>query len=91
YDWNHAGHRAQVQDTLVKLAEAGSEVSIAPATVDDFLDFADDRGLAPYSSQTRSLYAAETRRTGGAVAWPPGPDERCWCGSGKKYARCCGD
>jgi uncharacterized protein YchJ len=23
------------------------------------------------------------------VAWPPGRNERCWCGSGVKYKKCC--
>lgn len=90
YDWNHAGHRAQVQDTLTRLADAGSDVTVASATVAGFLAYADERGLAPASSQARSFYAAELQRTGRAAPWPPGPDDRCWCGSGKKYGRCCG-
>jgi uncharacterized protein YecA (UPF0149 family) len=23
-------------------------------------------------------------------AWPPGRNDECWCGSGRKYKKCCG-
>lgn len=26
----------------------------------------------------------------GPIAWPPGRNDECWCGSGRKYKRCCG-
>ncbi len=25
----------------------------------------------------------------GPVAWPPGRNDECWCGSGRKYKKCC--
>ena len=28
---------------------------------------------------------------GEAIAWPPGRNEPCWCGSGRKYKKCCAD
>lgn len=42
----------------------------------------------------------QTARTGGrtpeptrsdrtGIAWPPAPNQRCWCGSDKKYKKCC--
>lgn len=38
----------------------------------------------------RAGYAAElNRRRVDVVAWPPGRNERCWCGSGVKYKKCC--
>ncbi|MFF1820557.1 SEC-C domain-containing protein [Kribbella sp. NPDC058245] len=30
------------------------------------------------------------RDDGVGVAWPPGRNQPCWCGSGVKYKRCCG-
>ena len=24
------------------------------------------------------------------IPWPPGRNEPCWCGSGRKYKKCCG-
>lgn len=26
----------------------------------------------------------------GPIEWPPGRNDECWCGSGRKYKRCCG-
>ena len=91
YDWNHNGHRGQVREELEMFAASGAELSVAPATVDGLLDFADERGLDPAGSRARSYYAAEIRRVGKDVAWPPEQQDRCWCGSGKKYDRCCGN
>lgn len=90
YDWNHSGHRDQVQEELERFAESGAELSVAPATVDGLLDFADERGLDPAGGRARSYYAAEIHRAGKDVAWPPNQQDRCWCGSGKTYGRCCG-
>ena len=38
----------------------------------------------------RAGYAAELNRgRADVVGWPPGRNERCWCGSGTKYKKCC--
>lgn len=90
YDWNHNGHRGQVREELKMFAASGVDLSVAPATVDGLLDFADERGLDPAGSRARSYYAAEIRRVGKDTAWPPEQQARCWCGSGRTYGRCCG-
>jgi tetratricopeptide (TPR) repeat protein len=41
------------------------------------------------SAATRSRFAADQLRNGTATPWPPGRNDPCWCGSGKKYKRCC--
>jgi tetratricopeptide (TPR) repeat protein len=33
---------------------------------------------------------AQDEAVGEVVPWPPGRNERCWCGTGQKYKRCCG-
>ena len=49
-----------------------------------------------YSAHTarpaaRAEYAAHLAATGdpGLIAWPPGRNQPCWCGSGHKYKKCC--
>ena len=37
-------------------------------------------------ANTRQNWAS----TGGAITWPPGRNDACWCRSGQKYKRCCG-
>ncbi len=40
--------------------------------------------------EARAAYAAHRMRDGEAIPWPPGRNEPCWCGSGRKYKKCCG-
>ncbi len=49
-------------------------------------------GRGPGAGPTRSSYAADRVRIAAAdvVAWPPARNDRCWCGSGRKYKQCCG-
>lgn len=65
-------------------------VHVSSLTVDGLLDHALSSGDDPGSAEARSSYAAELLRVGGAVRWPPGRNDTCWCGSGKKYKQCCG-
>lgn len=47
---------------------------------------ADERDPA----QLRARYAADLGRDlSRTIAWPPGRNEPCWCGSGRKYKKCC--
>lgn len=55
----------------------------------DLVVYAEGEGLDPDSGDARARYAAELGRTGRAAAWPPRRNEPCWCGSGRKYKRCC--
>jgi hypothetical protein len=64
--------------------------AIAPIVVDAFLAWAAEEGYDPATGEARSVYAAELDRTGHAIPWPPGRNNPCWCGSGRKYKRCCG-
>jgi hypothetical protein len=34
--------------------------------------------------------ASRAEQEARGVAWPPGRNDRCWCGSGRKYKKCCG-
>jgi tetratricopeptide (TPR) repeat protein len=70
---------------------AGVRVShVAPVSVDGLIEFSAEESTDPGSADTRSRLAAELLRRGDAIAWPPGRNDPCWCGSGAKYKRCCG-
>lgn len=71
-------------------AGTGRNPSVAPLRVERLIAFAGERGLRPDSGETRGQLAAELDRRGETIAWPPGRNESCWCGSGRKYKRCCG-
>jgi tetratricopeptide (TPR) repeat protein len=62
---------------------------IVPASVADLIAFAERDGGSPTEEQTRSRYlptVPEERH----IRWPPARNDRCWCGSGVKYKKCCG-
>lgn len=70
--------------------DSGRVPLIASLEIDQLVAFAERKALDPGSAAARSRFAAEAGRRGTALVWPPGRNERCWCGSGEKYKRCCG-
>ena len=64
--------------------------AVAPLRVDALVAYGSDTNMDPGSAEARSAYAAELHSSGESVPWPPGRNDACWCGSGRKYKRCCG-
>lgn len=67
----------------------GRAPSIAPLRVEALVEFAESRGLDPGTAEARSEMAAALGSRDEVVPWPPGRNDPCWCGSGRKYKRCC--
>ena len=67
----------------------GRAPSVAPIEVDALVEFAAEHGLDPDTGAARSRFAAALGSRDETVPWPPGRNEPCWCGSGRKYKRCC--
>ncbi len=61
--------------------------AIAPILVEDFSAWCAERGEDPQDA--RALYAAHRFADGDAIPWPPARNEPCWCGSQRKYKKCC--
>jgi len=55
--------------------------AIAPLVVEDFVAWCED---------ARAVYAAHRFAEGETIPWPPARNEPCWCGSQRKYKKCCG-
>jgi predicted Zn-dependent protease len=88
-DWDE--HRRRTEETLNAYADGGmARLEVAAGSVADFERYAAETARDPAAPATRAAYAAQVVRAGGGVAWPPGRNSRCWCGSGGKYKRCCG-
>ncbi len=68
----------------------GRVPSVAPLTVERLVEFAAAHDLDPETGEARSQLAADLGSRDETVAWPPGRNDPCWCGSGRKYKRCCG-
>jgi tetratricopeptide (TPR) repeat protein len=62
--------------------------AVAPIVVEDFVAWCEEHGEDP--EQARALYAAHRFADGDAIPWPPARNEPCWCGSQRKYKKCCG-
>ncbi|WP_150252428.1 SEC-C metal-binding domain-containing protein [Nocardiopsis deserti] len=70
----------------------GTPRSVVLHGVEEVAEFAERSGQDPVSSDTAldwvelELSADDPRLR----SWPPGRNEPCWCGSGRKYKKCCG-
>jgi tetratricopeptide (TPR) repeat protein len=78
---------ARLQDVR---RETGRQPFVAPLRVERLIEFAEENGIDPDSGAARSRFGAELGRKGESLPWPPRRNEPCWCGSGRKYKRCCG-
>jgi SEC-C motif len=83
-----------MQEQLVEFAEANAPgLSVAPIRVAPFTAWCTEKAYDPDSAEARAEYAAHL--AAGAdpdvVSWPPGRNQPCWCGSGRKYKKCCAE
>lgn len=93
-DWRDDGHAAYALelDRRMRAVAPGAprHPVVAPLTVERVVAFAADNDLDAEAAEVRARVAYEVAQEGEAIAWPPGRNEPCWCGSGKKYKKCCG-
>lgn len=84
------GYRTAVQQSLVQWSEAGEpRVALLPGAVDELADYADLRGGDPADPPIQQGYAEQLGERSQEIAWPPGRNQACWCGSQLKYKKCC--
>ncbi|MGI9000664.1 MAG: SEC-C metal-binding domain-containing protein [Pseudonocardia sp.] len=65
-------------------------VPLILGTADGLGEYLDRTGADVTEESTRLAYAEQVRARGGTITWPPGRNEPCWCGSARKYKKCCG-
>jgi SEC-C motif len=83
-------YRTTVQRTLVLWAESGHpRLVLLAGAVDELADYAERTGGDPTESQVREAYVDQLAEHSREIAWPPGRNQACWCGSGLKYKKCC--
>lgn len=86
-----AGHQAYSQRIEARLKwlarhQPGRPLSVSPLSVEELIEIEGDEAG---TGEGRSHLAAEIARTGRATAWPPARNDTCWCGSDRKYKKCC--
>lgn len=67
-----------------------AKVMLIPGAADGFGDYLERTGDDPAEEQARLAYAGQVRDSGRTMSWPPGRNQPCWCGSARKYKKCCG-
>ena len=88
----HQQYCRAMQQKLVEFAETGvSGLAVAALRVAPFTAWCTEKAYDPDSAEARAEFAAHL--AAGAdpdvVSWPPGRNQPCWCGSGRKYKKCC--
>jgi hypothetical protein len=89
FEGGHEDHRRQVEGALRGfIGRGGARPGVALLEVPGLLDFAEQSGLDPALRETWQAYAEGDEAI--LMAWPPARNEDCWCGSARKYKKCCG-
>lgn len=85
-------HHTEVEKRLRGTAtlHATSRFALVTGDVDGFTAYLERTGEDPAEEQTRLSYANEVYDRGQFVTWPPERNKACWCGSHRKYKKCCG-
>lgn len=83
---------ADIEQRLRELSQKQkpTRISLILGSVDEFADYLDRTGGDPAEESVRLAYAKQAREQGRMVSWPPGRNQLCWCGSQRKYKKCCG-
>ena len=88
----HAVYCRRMERRLRELREAGvTRLLIAPLQASEFTQWVSDNQPDEQDpARLRANYAANLGRDRSrTIAWPRGRNEPCWCGSGRKYKKCC--
>jgi tetratricopeptide (TPR) repeat protein len=91
-DWADVPHDqycARLDGNIKWMRSQGVPIrAIAPIIVADFVAWCSEHHED--HEEARAAYAMHLTGDGEVVPWPPGRNEPCWCGSGRKYKKCCG-
>jgi hypothetical protein len=83
-------HRTVVEQTLVGWSEAGHpRMALMAGSVEELAELAERNGGEATDAGILDDYAQHLDAHPRAIAWPPGRNQSCWCGSGQKYKKCC--
>ncbi|MFD9669306.1 SEC-C metal-binding domain-containing protein [Rhodococcus sp. NPDC059968] len=83
-------YRQRIEMALTVAAESGcSGLGLCAGSVDGLVEFAGRENLDPMEEATGEDYAEHAAALAPTQVWPPGRNETCWCGSGRKYKKCC--
>jgi SEC-C motif len=70
-------------------AQGVKRLALTPIQIDEYLAWCTEHDRDPQQSGTRASYSTTLIRRDIAKPWPPQRNEPCWCGSERKYKKCC--
>lgn len=87
----HAEYCRRMERRLREMRESGlTAIRIAPLHWPEYVAWLDENREEADPAELRARYAADlSRDPARVIAWAPGRNEPCWCGSGRKYKKCC--
>lgn len=92
-DYQHgpyADYCARLELLLRDLRAQGvARLALTPITIDKYLSWCIQHDRDPEQSDTRANYATELLEHDATHPWPPERNQPCWCGSDRKYKKCC--
>jgi len=94
YSDDYATYCRRIENTARRFSTRGAaRVVLVRGNVTDYEAYAARTGKNPAEMDTRTAYGTSLaeHRPEATLAWPPPRNDRCWCASGKKYKKCCGD
>lgn len=84
-------HRSLETRFCALAARGVQRITLVPGSVDQLERFASRTGGAVADEMTRRAYLDARAAEGATIGWPPPRNASCWCGSGSKYKKCCGN
>jgi hypothetical protein len=92
-DWlgvPHDEYCRRFQRELLRLSRYGVPMrGVASIHLSEYLPWCDDEGFDPELPASRAHMPLSSRGEARSSRGPPGRNDPCWCGSGRKYKRCC--
>lgn len=85
---SHVEHRRRVEASLRECV--GRTPLVVSGSIPEFVQFCEAESFPVYMSASQTEYAVHVKEMRGGTSWPPGRNDGCWCGSGRKYKKCCG-
>lgn len=70
-------------------AQGVARLALTPIAIDDYLAWCAEHERDPEDSESRASYATELLEQRITQPWPPERNQPCWCGTGRKYKKCC--
>lgn len=92
-DYEHGPYQAYCARLELMLRDLKTQgvkrLALTPIAIDDYLAWCSEHHRDPEESDTRASYSTTLLGRDIVKPWPPERNDRCWCGSERKYKKCC--